>query len=377
MPVLTPAQLQELVDEARLGAISVDTNVFHRFGYNLEAASLLALTQFPAHGISHLVTDIVSGEVRAHMVENEAKAVADLKAALRRYAKVRRRNVGETNEVAQALDLDDDLAASAKERWDRFVVATDATPIAADQIDAAELVRRYFGTVPPFEARAEKKEEFPDAIALLELEAHGEQIQRHVLAVTRDGGWALFAESARWVIVVEDLPAAIGLLHSADAIAAERAVTLLANPIAGVRDDVDTALGAFIDDLDPEIEAESYMEFNAEFTGAAIVDIHPVEPTSATVLESDADTVTLSFGVKVDVEVEADFSFYVHDSVDDDYLGMGSSSRTCRVTLTAPVTLRVPRGVAEEDGAVSVRTERLRSPVVDFGYVEPDGWRDE
>lgn len=355
----------------------MDTNVFHRFGYNLEAASLLALTQFPAHGISHLVTDIVSGEVRAHMVENEAKAVADLKAALRRYAKVRRRNVGESNEVAQALDLDDDLAASAKERWDRFVVATDATPIAADQIDAAELVRRYFGTVPPFEARAEKKEEFPDAIALLELEAHGEQIQRHVLAVTRDGGWALFAESARWVTVVEDLPAAIGLLHSADAIAAERAVTLLANPIAGVRDDVDTALEAFVDDLDPEIEAESYMDFNAEFTGAAIVDIHPVEPTSATVLESDADTVTLSFGVKVDVEVDADFSFYVHDSVDDDYLGMGSSSRTCRVTLTAPVTLRVPRGVAEEDGPVSVRIERLRSPVVDFGYVEPDGWRDE
>src|SRR5687767_11703800 len=73
VPVLTTDQLQELVDEAKLGAISVDTNVFHRFGYNLEAASLLALAQFPAHGITHLVTDVVSGEVRMHMVENEAK----------------------------------------------------------------------------------------------------------------------------------------------------------------------------------------------------------------------------------------------------------------------------------------------------------------
>lgn len=377
MPVLTTDQLQELVDEARLGAISVDTNVFHRFGYNLEAASLLALAQFPAHGITHLVTDIVSGEVRAHMVENEAKVAADLRAALRRYAKVRRRGPGESGQVAQILDLDDDLAASVTERWNRFVAATDATPIAADRVEATELVNRYFGTVPPFEAKADKKEEFPDAIALLELEAHGEQTQRHVLAVTRDGGWALFAESARWVTVVEGLPAAIGLLHSADAITAERAVTLLANPIAGVRDDVDAAVGRFVDDLDPEIEAQSYMEFTADFTGATIVDIHPVEPTSATVLESDADTVTLSFGMEVDVEVEADFSFYVHDSVDDDYLGMGSTSRTSRVTLTAPVTLRVPRGVAEEDGAVSVRIERLRSPVVEFGYVEPDGWRDD
>lgn len=112
MPVLTIDQLQELVDEARLGAISVDTNVFHRFGYNLEAASLLALAQFPAHGIIHLVTDIVSGEVRAHMVENEAKVAADLRAALRRYAKVRRRGQGESGQVAQILDLDDDLAAS-------------------------------------------------------------------------------------------------------------------------------------------------------------------------------------------------------------------------------------------------------------------------
>lgn len=359
MPVLTTDQLQELVDEAKLGAISVDTNVFHRFGYNSEAASLLALAQFPAHGITHLVTDVVSGEVRMHMIENEAKAVADLRAALRRYAKVRRRDAGEPGQIAQALNLDDDLAASVEERWEHFMAATAATLVGANRVDAAELMKRYFGTIAPFEAKADKKEEFPDAIALLELESHGEEIQRHVLAVSRDGGWALFAEQARWVVVMEDLPAAIGLLHSADAIAAERAVALLANPIAGVRDDVDTALGRFVDDLDPEIEAESYMEFNADFTGAAIVDIHPVEPNSATVLESDADTVTLSFGAEVDVDVEVDFSFYVHDSVDDDYMSMGSSSRTRRVTLTAPITLRVPRGVAEEDRAVSVRTEQI------------------
>lgn len=63
--------------------------------------------------------------------------------------------------------------------------------------------------------------------------------------------------------------------------------------------------------------------------------------------------------------------------MDNDHLGMGYSRRTCRVTVTAPVTLRVPREVAEEDGAVRVRTERFRFPVVDFGYVEPDGWRSE
>lgn len=125
-----------------------------------------------------------------------------------------------------------------------------------------------------------------------------------MLAVTRVGSWTLFAEGSRWVTVVEGLPAAIGLFHSVDAIATERAVTLLANPIAGVRADVDTALGRFVDDFDPQIAAQSCMEFNADFTGAAIVDIHPVEPTSATVLESDADTVTMSFGGEVDVKVK-------------------------------------------------------------------------
>lgn len=46
----------------------------------------------------------------------------------------------------------------------------------------------YFDLRPPFEPNEGKKAEFPDAIALLELEGYGEQKRRYVLAVSRDGG---------------------------------------------------------------------------------------------------------------------------------------------------------------------------------------------
>jgi len=95
------------------------------------------------------------------------------------------------------------------------------------------------------------------------------------------------------------------------------------------------------------------------------------------VIEADADNVTLSFEIGVVVRIEADFSFYIHDSVDDDYMGMGSLSAHRDIPITVPVTMKVSRGVTEEDSAIDIKIERVRPLTVDFGDIEPSGWRDD
>lgn len=378
MPIFTEDELQTVIEQGRLCAISLDTNVFHRFGYNLEATMLLAMAQFAGRGVEHVVTEIVAREVTKHMVENEEKVSADLRDALRRYTKTRRQFQADVARLGPALGIDDDVAVEVNRRWDAFIATTHAVQLnAGDLVDTSMLADLYFELKAPFEASEEKKAEFPDGIALLELEGHGARKKGFVLAVSRDRGWAAFAETAQWVVVLDDLAAAIQMFHTADAIVAEQAVLLLADDDAALRDDVDQALGRFVDDLNPEIEAESFMEFSAEFLSAGIEAVSPVERTALTVIGSDAESVTFAVEIEIAVEIEADFAFYAHDSIDDDYLGMGSTTAT-RVTMIAvPVTLVVPRGITEEVGAIDVRVERLRPLTVNFGYVEPSGWRDE
>ena len=378
MPVVSQDELEAIIDANELCAFSLDTNVFHRYGYNLTTANLLAVGQLPARGVEFVVSEVVANEVLGHIVENEERVSADLRDALRRYSKARRHLKSEVEQVAPLLDLDRDLRADADKRWAEFLQATKGSVLrAGDHVDASELAAMYFGVRAPFEPNEDKKAEFPDAMALLELEGHGEAKGAYVLAVSRDGGWASFAATAKRVIVVQELPAAIAMFHTADRAIAERAVALLADDASAVRDDVDAALSRFVDDLYPEVEGSSFLEFSAEFSSAELTDILPVNPEGVAVIEAEAENVTLSFEIGVVVRVEADFSFYVHDSVDDDYMGMGTLSAHRDISLTVPVVMKVPRGVTEQDGAIDVRIERVRPLTVDFGDIEPSGWRDD
>lgn len=378
MPQFEEAELRALIDAGGVCAFSVDTNVFHRHGYNLEASALVALGQFTARGIAHVVTDIVVREVCLHAAEVIEKASSDLKNALRRYGKTRRERDEQAAAAVAGLGLDEHIAETVARRWDDFARQTSAEVLAASAlVNADTLVSMYFNATPPFERSGEKKAEFPDAIALLELEKFGERAGRHVLAVSRDAGWAAFASEARWLIVLGDLPQALALFNRAAGAVADRVSVLLDTPESALFDQVISSLSNHVDDLRPEIDAESYMEITTEFAGAEIANPQEIRFGRPAVIESDDDTVTLAIDAAIPVLVRADFAFYVHDSIDDDYLGMGSNEEERSINMTVPLTLVVSRGVDEDAGAREIRIEQLKPQAVEFGYVEPSGWRDE
>lgn len=374
MPTLTDQELSALIDAGDLGLITIDTNILHRFGYDLEAASLLALGQFAKSPITFVLPDIIAGEVKGRMVGNAISATAQLRTALRAFRKARRPDSKMVAEAERALGMTDDITADVTERWNEFVAMTAVETIAAgDLLDGDTLVSRYLETKAPFETKEDKKAEFPDAIALLELEARGERDQKYVLAISKDKGWSAYATDSAWIIVRDDLPTALGFFHRADNYVVGRAISMLGDTEHFVlADELQSELVRFVDNLNPDIQAHSYLFHEVDFLGAAYEGHEPVEEGDVTIIDSDETSVTLAFDLTLKVEISAEFAFSVHDSIDGDYVPLGSTEETRVVDVGVHVVAQVGRESGPEDGAMLLRVEAPRFVPVEFGEVEPD-----
>ena len=78
----------------------------------------------------------------------------------------------------------------ARERIDRYLKSVDATVVPAKgHVDIDELLRIYFEGTAPFSKEGKKKNEFPDAIALLSLEDWARNNAATLIAVSTDKDW--------------------------------------------------------------------------------------------------------------------------------------------------------------------------------------------
>src|SRR5260370_35343081 len=110
--------------------------------------------------------------------------------------------------------------------------------VCAAETDIKQLMARYFAAAPPFEGSGKKKNEFPDAIALLSLEAWAKAKSKTILAISNDGGWASFAEDSEHIDLGNDLAARLPMLSEHAAQAGALVAFPLAEMEAGCKTDV-------------------------------------------------------------------------------------------------------------------------------------------
>jgi hypothetical protein len=236
---------------------------------------------------------------------------------------------------------------------------------------AAEVIRRYFASEAPFEDNEKKKNEFPDAFALVSLEAHAAAAHRKILCVSADGGWSNFADKSDHLICMDDLELALSLFNDAGVVVAQRAIGLLrAGEAPNILQAIDNALEYRLDDCDWDIDADSSTFFDAEPTGAIAQKIEMESATDPIVIASDDETVTFTTTVKATVGFEASFSYSIRDWVDKDYVSLGTETEYVEEDMEFEVALTVDRSV---DGAPEVFEAEVSKQrfTVDFGYVEP------
>lgn len=371
MPKLTEQDLQDCIVQRRFGAITLDTNIFDKFGCNLDMQALRApgpvATQ---HGVKLIFSDIVAGEVQAHIYRAAADQADKLRASINQYRRAWRRTEDVTA-LAAPIDLAADPAVLAADEWEAYLHEVDGEVVDSEgRANVGELVRRYFAEESPFMTSASKKAEFPDAIALLALEAWAVEEGTIVLAISKDGDWQAYAETSAHIVCVSDFERTLNRFNTAgQELVNGLTARLRSGKADDVRSEIELELESWLSEADFNIEARSDFSFDAQPESAILQTWEIVgEPQ---VLALEGDDVTFALQLDCLIDFSAAFTLSTWDSVDGDYVSLNSQTEETEARHTVTMTLRVDRRGAPDPDVIEVEANRRRL-TVDFGLVSLD-----
>ena len=257
----------------------------------------------------------------------------------------------------------------------------------SDYLDVDTLIKKNFDHKPPFSESGQKKNEFPDAIALLSLEAWAKENDIKVLAVSKDKDWATFCDHSEWLFIKKDLAEAISAFQPKTA--PYHFCDVLAKAISTGGDeaviaDIEQAACDHATDLYLEPEASSYFfwepsdSVEVSYDGFEFVEDSDGKPILRLV-EVDEESIVIEAKLIIKAEASCSFSLSFHDSIDKDYVFIDSSSASTDFEYKTDVLMTLAGEFDQGmEGVELVEIEFLSSPKsVDFGDLQPDFWGDE
>ncbi|MFN3806625.1 PIN domain-containing protein [Asticcacaulis sp.] len=373
MPAFDEAVVRDRLVRNELRAISLDTSIFDRSNNAFHMKPLSLLDQFGAKGIQFILSKVVLDEVTGHVAENTAKAQEALQSALSKWKRIL--DLPELADVEKSLHLPQDAPVFAKETVEDFVNKTSAEIVSIDQDGLSEeVMRRYFAQEPPFADKGLKKQEFPDAFALLSLEDWAQTNDCFALLVSADKDWGTYCEGSKRLFCIENLVEAIALFTqqddlmmrvSIDAYREGRAQQLQARVRAAILD--------YFEDFDPDNVGEYPFQYELAVFDATIdsMDLAADDPVS--ILSSDDTSISISARFRATVTVTAEFEVSVWDSVDKEYVNLGSDEQSRTATGDFETIIEIERGIHDEPSVNSVLIHRSDIRI-SFQNLEPN-WR--
>lgn len=369
MPIFSQSELEELVDKDAIVGLTLDTTEFFHVGYNFESPSFKALGQFAGTGITAIFSEVVLNEVHADLRDDIEKKTDAVRSGLNQVNKAARLGL-DVKQLLTNLGIPD-ASDRSKELLDSFVNKVEGERVSVDEgATSRKLHDLYFAAKPPFSKKADKKSEFPDAMALLSLEHWAKEHGGYVLAVSGDGDWKRFGASSEHIICVPQLAAALSLFNRSDAVVAGRlSANMLADTAAQLKQRIDLILESSVESFEIEANAPYYYETQDEFS---TIDSWSVEDYQFGVIDSTDDSVTIAFTINVKATFTADFTFEVKDSIDKDYITIGGTQAAKEETFSLQIVASVGREDNSPDPDILDIEAEGPSIVVDFGYVDVD-----
>jgi len=254
---------------------------------------------------------------------------------------------------------------------------------ASGNVELDELIRKYFKSQPPFSESGKKKNEFPDAIALMSLESWAKENGTKILAVSDDGDWEAFANESEYIDVYKDLAAAIAVFQPHNA-AIDFCIKLAGDLPSGKPENLYTVIRQYISDAVSEIDVSpdassaffwepdlvevifENFEFVVNEEGRAL--IQPVQAQDGSIVVEAKVIVTAT--------ASSTFSLSVHDSIDKDYVPIGSASASTEVEFESEILFTIEGDFVNEPDEVEITEFELLSypDTINFGDIEPDWW---
>jgi len=375
-------ELKNLVRAGQFGAITLDTSIFDAQGLKLESGLLKQLEQFRDSSTKLIISEVVKEEVLSHLTEKTKDAKRDIEKSLKQAKDYWQVEDCKIEDIKKIVFGEREAQEIATERFNRFIEATSLEIIEAQNyLIVSVLIQKYFRAEPPFSETGKKKNEFPDAIALISLEEWANKNQTKIIVVTSDNDWKNFCKSSERLFANDDFAKALGLfqLQDADDICRYLSEKYELGVIENVKEAIFDALEYKIYDFDIYIEAESSFNYEEEITEIQVngFEFKLLEPPNIIFrpVNFDDDSLTVESRLSVDVNVECSFSFSVYDSIDKDDVGMGGNTVNTQANLEVEVLItfvgdlnKVGAEVEVDDVEVEIKTPAS----IDFGYIEPD-----
>lgn len=361
-------------------AITLDTSIFDGNGLRLEKGLLGRLKQFNGSPTKFVLTDIVVNEIKKHLHDRIINSRAALQKSLEDASEHLFFDGSLLTEAKQKLIDGPEINELALSRLNAFLVATGAFVIdSAEYVEVAELRDNYFNNKPPFAISGKKKNEFPDAIALLALEHWAEENDELVFAVAKDGDWENFCDESNFIDYNENLADALDYFNTKDTpvivlAKLEAALGFINTSNLGLQ--LRNELARFFNGYYVDQEADSAFNWEPDGIDVTFADFS-IADVNLKLIEKTDSSIVVEALVTVELNAEGNFSLYQYDSIDHDQVYMGSVTKNvteefgCRVLITFSGDFDEAREDIDSIFIENVEViDKLNS--IHFGYLELD-----
>ena len=390
MEELAPTELEKLKKDVREGqfrAITLDTSIFDAQGLRLEAGLLKQLEQFRDSSTNLIISEVVKQEILSHLEEKSKCSRSQLSKSLKQvqnYWCIEDRVIENIQNLVFAGREAEEIAS---ERFDVFLELTSIEIIEAQNfVMVGKLLQMYFKSEPPFAETGKRKNEFPDAIALMSLDSWAHKNDTKVIVVTLDSDWKNFCKESKNLVVIDDLARALSLFQLQDA--DDICKYLSERHEQGEFDDVKEAILGFLEsqvsNLDFYVEAASSFMYVHDWTEVTVNDYEFKVTESPNLIFRPVkfydDVLVTEAKLRIDVNVECNFSFFVYDSIDKDEVPLGSSSASTQANLDVNILVSFIGNlntIGAEIEVDDVEVEINKPDTIYFGEIEPDWMEDE
>lgn len=327
-------------------ALTIDTSIFEKHGLRLNKGLLAELNQFSDNPIDLILSDIVFLELKSHLHKKEMETRNKVDSALKDASNYLNCCDNDIDKIALSLGMNLKNGSISDAQLTGFLTKCHVKIIESQQYcDMGSLIKLYFANSAPFKDVGIKKNEFPDAISLLSLEAWADENDKKILAVSSDKDWGYFAKGRYNIDVVDDLARAIEILNT-------QTNEALSCIISEIRQDLSNYSNSEIykriysvieQHLDaPDVYADAAYSYYVDYSSVDLMQVEIFKDGAngdiqVYLVNSNSDGITLNVKCKVYCEVTAHFNFFIWDSIDKEDVALGADEKTIEVSYITDV----------------------------------------
>lgn len=199
--------------------IFLDTTIFEQINHNYSSATFQRLaTLVKEDRIKIYITNITQREIESRIKRHVETAQDNIKAALNNHRLLKNIQHPSIDAINKGIDVKEVTKALIKQFRD-WLSEMSVTVLPTEHVSIEEIFDKYFACTPPFEAKKDKKAEFPDAFALAAVEGWCQKNSARMYVISNDGGMVAACESSRSLRPIRVLSEFIDMLTQGEKLA--------------------------------------------------------------------------------------------------------------------------------------------------------------